>query len=126
MTPGTMTAARQPHFAAAMPVIAPASEAPKHQVARLMLMTRPRSRAGQVSATSIEPNAHSPLKAKPTIERAAMNMTKVGDKATIGINSEKSAILIANNVRRPKRSASHGQKYNPTIVAISAICNPDR
>ena len=47
-----------------MPVIAPASEAPKHHAARLMLMTRPRRRAGQVSATSIEPSDHSPFSAK--------------------------------------------------------------
>ena len=40
---------------------APANEAPKHHAARLMLMTRPRRRAGQVSATSIEPSDHSPF-----------------------------------------------------------------
>src|SRR5438105_2239428 len=44
--------------------MAPANEAPKHQVARLMLITRPRSSGGQVSATSIDPSDHSPFIAK--------------------------------------------------------------
>jgi hypothetical protein len=34
--------------------MAPANEVPKHQVARLMLITRPRRCGGQVSATSID------------------------------------------------------------------------
>jgi len=101
MTPGTMTAVRQPQFAATMPVIAPASEAPKHHAARLMLMTRPRRRAGQVSATSIEPSDHSPFSAKPTSDRAITNTEKVGDRATTGISSENSAMLMASRVRRP-------------------------
>jgi hypothetical protein len=96
-----MTAMRQPQAAAAMPVIAPASEAPKHHAARLMLMTRPRRRAGQVSATSIEPSDHSPLSAKPMIDRAITNTVKVGERATTGISSENSAILTASSVRRP-------------------------
>src|SRR5215469_12588744 len=70
MTPGTMTAARHPQVPATSPVMAPANEAPKHQVARLMLITRPRRCAGQVSATSIDPSDHSPLvgKARPEIK----------------------------------------------------------
>ena len=96
-----MTAIRQPQAAAAMPVIAPASEAPKHHAARLMLMTRPRRRAGQVSATSIEPSDHSPFRAKPMIDRAITNTVKVGERATTGISSENSAILTASSVRRP-------------------------
>src|SRR5215472_19250806 len=64
MTPGTMTAARHPHVPATSPAMTPANEAPKHQVARLMLITRPRRCAGQGSATSIEPSDHSPLVAK--------------------------------------------------------------
>ena len=59
-----MTATRQPKSAATSPVMPPASEAPRHQADRVMLITRPRSRAGQVSATSIEPSDHSPLSAK--------------------------------------------------------------
>ena len=34
-------------------------------------------------------------------DRAAMNMANVGDRATIGISSENSAMLIASSVRRP-------------------------
>ena len=79
----------------------PASDAPRHQVERVMLMTRPRSRAGQVSATSIEPSDHSPFSAKPTIERAMTKVAKVGDIAATGINSENSAMLTASSVRRP-------------------------
>ena len=88
----------------------PASEAPRHQVDRVMLITRPRSRAGQVSATSIEPSDHSPLSAKPSAERAMTKIVKVGDSAATGINSENSAMLTASSVRRPSRSDSHGQK----------------
>ena len=46
-----MTATRQPKLAATSPVMPPASEAPRHQVERVTLMTRPRNRAGQVSAS---------------------------------------------------------------------------
>src|SRR5215468_1412255 len=109
MTPGTMTAARQPQVPATRPEMAPASEAPKHQVARLMLITRPRRCGGQVSATSIEPSDHSPFIAKLLSARAAMKTEKPGDKATIGIIRENIAILRANSLRRPNRSASHGQ-----------------
>jgi hypothetical protein len=63
MPPGTITAARHPQLPATSPVIAPANDAPKHQVARLMPITRPRRCAGQVSATSIDPSDHSPLSA---------------------------------------------------------------
>jgi hypothetical protein len=63
-----------------------------------MLMTR---RAGQVSATSIDPSDHSPASAKPTTDRPATNTAKVGDSATTGISSENKAMLIANRVRRP-------------------------
>ena len=58
--------------------MAPAAAAPKHQVPRLMPITRPRRRAGQVSATSIEPSAHSPFSAKFTTQRAATKAPKVG------------------------------------------------
>ena len=105
-----MTATRQPKLAATSPVMPPASEAPRHQVERVMLITRPRSRAGQVSATSIEPSDHSPLSAKPSSERAATKIAKVGDSAATGISSENSAMLTASSVRRPSRSDSHGQK----------------
>ena len=101
ITPGTMTAKRQPHWAATRPVMAPASEAPRHQAARLMPMTRPRYFGGQVSATSIEPSDHSPFSAKPTSERAIMNMAKFGDRATTGISSENMAMFSASRVRRP-------------------------
>ena len=90
--------------------MAPASDAPKHQVARLMLITRPRRRAGQVSATSIEPSDHSPLSAKPTAQRAITNTANVGASATIGMSSENKAMLTARSVRRPYRSDSQGQK----------------
>jgi hypothetical protein len=91
-----------------------------------MLMTRPRSRAGQVSATSIEPSDHSPLSAKPTSERATTKTAKVGDNATTGINSENSAMLTASRVRRPSRSDSHGQKYSPAMPTNNDICRPER
>src|SRR5215469_699199 len=105
-----MTATRQPKSAATSPVIPPASEAPRHQVDRVTLITRPRSRAGQVSATSIDPSDHSPLSAKPSNERAITKIVKVGDSAATGINSENSAMLIASSVRRPSRSDNQGQK----------------
>src|SRR5699024_12840377 len=38
ITPGTITAMRQPKLAATRPVIAPASVAPMHQAERVMLM----------------------------------------------------------------------------------------
>jgi hypothetical protein len=75
-----------------------------------MLITRPRSRAGQVSATSIDPSDHSPLSAKPSAERAMTKIVNVGDSAATGINSENSAMLTASSVRRPRRSLSQGQK----------------
>jgi hypothetical protein len=75
-----------------------------------MLITRPRSRAGQVSATSIDPSDHSPLSAKPSRDRAITKIVKVGDNAATGIKSENSAILTASSVRRPSRSDSQGQK----------------
>ena len=81
--------------------IAPARAAPKHQVPRLMPITRPRSRAGQVSATSIDPSDHSPLRAKFTTQRTATNAVQVVQIATTGIISENSAMLSASNVRRP-------------------------
>ena len=81
--------------------MAPAAAAPKHQVPRLMPITRPRRRAGQVSATSMEPSAHSPLSAKLTTQRAAMKAAQVVAAATTGIISENSAMLIASRVRRP-------------------------
>ena len=67
----------------------PANETPKHHVARLMLITRPRNRVGQVSATNIDPSDHSPVSAKPTTDRSATNTAKVGDSATTGISSER-------------------------------------
>src|ERR1700738_4903717 len=88
MTPGTITAARHHQVPATRPVIAPANEAPKHQVARLMLITRPRRCAGQVSATSIDPSDHSPLSAKVSSARAATKTAKLGASATRGIISE--------------------------------------
>ena len=109
-----------------MPVMPPASDAPRHQVERVMLITRPRSRAGQVSATSIDPSDHSPLSAKPTIERAITKTAKVGDSAATGISSENSAMLTASRVRRPWRSDSHGQKYSPAMPTSNAICRPER
>ena len=121
-----MTAVRQPKSAATSPVMPPASEAPRHQVERVTLMTRPRSRAGQVSATSIEPSDHSPLSAKPTSDRATTKMANVGDSATTGISSENSAMLTASSVRRPSRSDSHGQKYRPAMPTNNAICRPER
>lgn len=48
-----------------------ANDAPRYHAPRLMLITRPRSRASQVSATSIDPSTHSPFSAKPTAHRAA-------------------------------------------------------
>src|ERR1700761_3222030 len=104
----------------------PASGAPRHQVDGVRLMTRPRSRAGQVSATSIEPSDHSPFSAKPTSERATTKIAKVGDSATTGIRSENSAMLTASNVRRPSRSDSHGQKYRPAMPTNKDICKPER
>src|ERR1700749_117173 len=104
---------RQPKSAATRPVMPPASDAPRHHVERVMLMTRPRNRAGQVSATSIEPSDHSPFSAKPTSERPTTKIAKVGHTAPTGIRSENSAMLTASNVRRPSRSDSHGQKYRP-------------
>src|SRR6516164_8475469 len=95
---------------ATSPVIAPANEAPKHQVARLMLITRPRRCAGQVSATSIDPSDHSPLSAKVRSERPVTKTAKLGDSATIGIISENIAMLTASKVRRPSRSERQGQK----------------
>src|SRR6516164_3409908 len=95
---------------ATSPVMAPANEAPKHQVARLMLITRPRRCAGQVSATSIDPSDHSPLVAKVRSERDATKTAKLGDNATTGIISENIAMLTASSERRPTRSESHGQK----------------
>jgi hypothetical protein len=88
----------------------PASEAPTHQADRVTLITRPRSRAGQVSATSIEPSDHSPLSAKKSSERAITKIVNVGDSAATGIKSENSPMLTASSVRRPNRSDSHGQK----------------
>ena len=81
--------------------MAPANEAPKHQVARLMLITRPRRCGGQVSATSIDPSDHSPFIAKVLSARATMKTEKPGDNATIGIISENIAILTASSLRRP-------------------------
>ncbi len=81
--------------------MAPAAAAPKHQVPRLMPIARPRRCAGQVSATSIEPSAHSPFSAKFTAQRAATKVPKVGQIATTGIISENSAMLSASSVRRP-------------------------
>ena len=66
-----------------------------------MLMTRPRNRAGQVSATSIEPSDHSPFSAKLTRQRTATNATQVWQIASTGIISENMAMLTASNVRRP-------------------------
>ena len=91
-------------------VINPAVAVPKHQVPRLMLRIRPRRCAGQVSATSSDPSAHSPFSANDTRMRAMMNVVKVGDSATIGIISENIAMLMASRVRRPNLSAIHGQK----------------
>ena len=65
----------------------------KHQVARLMLIIRPRRCAGHVSATSIDPSDHSPLSAKVRSARAATKTANLGDSATIGIISENIAIL---------------------------------
>jgi hypothetical protein len=69
ITAGSITATRRPQKAAAMPEMTSAKETPKHHVARLMLTTRPRKRAGQVSATSRDPNDHSPFSAKFTTDR---------------------------------------------------------
>ena len=82
-------------------VITPASAAPKHQVPRLMPITRPRICAGQVSATSIEPSDHSPLRAKLIALRTTTNATKVVVTAAIGMSSEKSAILMASRFLLP-------------------------
>ncbi len=66
-----------------------------------MLITRPRKRAGQVSATNIDPSDHSPFSAKFTTDRPATNTAKVGASATTGISRENSAMLSASKVRRP-------------------------
>ena len=92
---------RHPQKAAAMPEMPPAKETPKHHVARLMLITRPRKRAGQVSATSIDPNDHSPFSAKFTRDRPTTKTAKLGASATTGISSENRAMLIASKLRRP-------------------------
>jgi len=88
----------------------PANETPKHHVARLMLITRPRKRAGQVSVTSSDPNARSPFSGKFIPDRPTIKTAKFGASAITGISSENRAMLMANKVRRPLRSASHGQK----------------
>ncbi len=119
-------ATRQPYWVNTQVAMAPAAAAPKHQVPRLMPMTRPRRRAGQVSATSREPSAHSPFNAKVTMLRAAMKAAKVVVSATIGIISENSAMLIASRLRRPTRSASQGQKKMPAMPMKMAICRPER
>ena len=90
--------------------IVPASAAPIPQAERSTLSTIPRNRAGQVSATSIEPTAHSPFRAKRTTLYIATKTTQLGDSATSGIASENTAILSARMLRRPYRSAIHGQR----------------
>jgi len=92
---------RHPQKAAAKPEMTPAKETPKHHVARLMLITRARKRAGQVSATNRDPNDHSPLSAKFTTDRPATKTAKLGASATTGISSENRAMLIASKFRRP-------------------------
>jgi hypothetical protein len=81
---------RHPQKAAAMPEMTPAKETPKHHVARLRLITRPRKRAGQVSATSSDPKDHSPFSAKFTRDRPTTKTAKLGASATTGISSENS------------------------------------
>src|SRR5207248_1467416 len=58
--------------------IVPASAAPIPQAERSTLSTIPRNRAGQVSATSIEPTAHSPFRAKRTTLYIATKTTQLG------------------------------------------------
>jgi hypothetical protein len=86
-----------------------AKTTPRHQVARLMLITRPRKRAGQVSATSIDPSDHSPFSAKFTTERPATNTAKVGASATTGqqrkqrnIDRQQGAAPVAIGQPRPE------------------------
>ncbi len=100
MTAGTTQATRQPQVAATNVTMMPAIEAPKHQVPRLMLMTRPRNRAGQVSATSIEPSDHSPFRAKFSegADREERDDASWSAPRT-GISSENSAMLTAS--KRP-------------------------
>jgi hypothetical protein len=81
--------------------IAPARATPKHQVPRSMPITRPRSRAGQVSAISGLPGAHSPFRANATTLPAVTKATNVVVSSTIGILSRNSAMLIASKPRRP-------------------------
>ena len=104
----------------------PASAAPTPQVERSALTTKPRIRAGQVSATSIDPIAHSPLSEKRTSAYIATNIQKLDDIATSGIDSENIAMLMASRLRRPNLSASHGQKYSPAMPMNIAICTPER
>ena len=92
---------RQPHSAMMNVVITPASAAPKHQVPRLMPITRPRICAGQVSATSIEPSDHSPFRAKLIALRTTTKAANVVVTAAIGISSENSAMLMASRFRLP-------------------------
>jgi hypothetical protein len=80
------------------------------QAERSTLRTRPRNRAGQVSATSIEPTAHSPFNAKRTMLYNRTKLPHPGDSATSGIASEKTAMLSARIFRRPNLSASHGHR----------------
>src|SRR5438105_15566616 len=92
--------------------MAPANEAPKHQVARLMLITRPRRCGGQVSATSIDPSDHSPFIAKVLSARATMKTEKPGDNATIG---RPPLPLAASRYRRPTGWA--GSKFPEACAA---------
>jgi hypothetical protein len=66
-----------------------------------MPSTRPRRRAGQVSATSIDPSDHSPFSAKFTTQRTITKAVHVVQVASTGIISENNAMLRASNVRRP-------------------------
>ena len=63
--------------------------------------------AGQVSATSMDPMAHSPFSENLTNAYIATNIQKLDDIATSGIDSENIAILIASRLRLPNLSASH-------------------
>src|SRR3546814_16234889 len=98
-----MKAARQPQVPTTTAVIVPASAAPMPQADRSAQMIVPRSRAGQVSATSIEPMAHSPFSAKRTIAYAATKKPQQGARATSGIIRKNLTKLIASKLRTEER-----------------------
>src|SRR5580704_5494868 len=92
----------------------PARAVPRLKADLFAPNTNPRYLAGQVSATSGAPTAHSPAKVKRTPAYRATNAIHVGADAAMGIAIENIAMLIDNTVRRPYWSANQGQKRQPT------------